>query len=119
MAYYGYQTPNYYPQSYIQQPITNKIYVTSAEDALARFASPNTVTVYFLQDESAIFEVSTDIQGKKNIRTRKLSDVEPQKQAVAPNTDDFVKRSEFDALLGKLDGILKTPAVIKKKEESK
>lgn len=108
MAYpYGYYQPNYVSQQ--QQPMTNKIYVTSAEDALSRFAAPNTVTVYFLQDESTIFEVATDFQGKKNIRTRKLSDVEPQKQAEAPSADNFITRKEFDDFKSKLESILQPP----------
>lgn len=115
--FYQPQTPLYYQQPQPQPPITNKIYVTSAEDALSRFASPNTITVYFLQDESTIFEVSTDIQGKKNIRTLKLSDVAPQKPAVAPSLDNFITRDEFDAFKGKLEGILQPPKAIRKTTE--
>jgi len=92
------------------QPMTNKIYVTSAEDALSRFASPNTINVFFLQDESMIFEVTTDIQGKKNIRSRKLVDVQPQKQTTA----DYVTRAEFDELKSKLDSALQSQSKSKK-----
>ena len=55
-------------------PATNKIYVVSAEDAMSRYAQPNTVMLYVQQDESAIYEVYTDGQGKKAIRARRLTD---------------------------------------------
>lgn len=104
MSYYNnYSAPQYYQP---QPPITNKIYVTSAEDALNRFASPNTITVYFLQDESTIFEVATDAQGRKNIKVRKLVDVEPQKSKEDTKASDYLTRTEFDAFKVKLEGIL-------------
>ena len=61
---YGY---NSYPANpgYQVQPTTNKIYVTSLEDAIQRYASPNSTMIYVLRDESVIFEIYTDIQGKK------------------------------------------------------
>lgn len=96
----GYNYNNYAPQP--AQPITNKIYVTSAEDALSRFASPNSITVYFLQDESVLFEIATDIQGKKNIRTRKLVDVEQKKT----EKEDYLTRTEFNDFKGKLETLL-------------
>lgn len=99
-----YYTPQYgnYQQPQQTQPLTNKLYVTSVEDALSRFANPNTVTVYFLQDESTIFEVTTDAQGKKNYRARKLTDVsdEPKKKD-API--DYVTRTEFDDFRSKIE----------------
>lgn len=49
-----------------QQPISaNKIYVTSLQDALSRFSSPNTTISYTTQDEKYEIEVFTDTQGKK------------------------------------------------------
>lgn len=112
----NYGGTNYYTQPQTQQqPLTNKIYVTSAEDALSRFASPNTVTAYFLQDESAVFEVTTDIQGKKNLRVRKLTDVaeETKKQNIPV---DYVTREEFDDFRTKLEKAMGATAKIKKKE---
>lgn len=101
---------NYYPYNnyYQQQPsqITNKIYVTSKEDALARFVSPNTTTVYFLQDDSMIFEVMTDFQGKKNVRIRNLVDVEPSDSKLDDKTD-YLPRKEFDAFKSVLEPLIK------------
>ncbi len=114
----NYGGANYYVQPQTQQqPLTNKIYVTSAEDALSRFASPNTVTAYFLQDESAVFEVTTDIQGKKNLRVRKLTDVteETKKQNIPV---DYVTREEFDDFRTKLEKAMTATAKAKKKEVS-
>ena len=86
---------NYNPYANMQgqtQPLTNKIYVTSGEEALSRFANFNSITVYFSQDESTIFEVYTDMQGKKSIKARKLVDLEPAK----PKDENYVTRIEFD-----------------------
>lgn len=123
MNYYGYpygtnfNAPSYYAQQQPQQAVTNKIYVTSAEDALSRFASPNTITAYFLQDESTLFEVATDAQGKKNIRVRKLTDVteEPKKQTVS---GDYVTRAEFEDFRTKLEKAMTASAKSKKKGEA-
>lgn len=49
-----------------QQPMwANKVYVTSLQDALSRFLSPNSSIVYTLQDEKTEIEVFADAQGKK------------------------------------------------------
>lgn len=70
------QTPNYNIGNNMQapQPSTNKIYVVSADDALSRFASPNSIMIYMQQDETTLYEVYTDSQGKKEIRARALTD---------------------------------------------
>ena len=64
---YGYQPGNYsfmpgqmgqsqsfgaYNMPQAQQPTSNKLFVVSAEDALSRFAAPNSIMIYLLQDES-------------------------------------------------------------------
>ena len=105
MNYYpygNYNVPNY------QQPtqITNKIYVTSKEDALNRFVSPNTITVYFMQDDSAIFEITTDAQGRKSVRTRNLVDVVAQDEKKDINTD-YLPRKEFDEFRRILEPFIK------------
>ncbi len=74
------------------QPSTNKIFVVSAEDAMSRYAQPNSVMVYLLQDESTLFEVYTDGQGKKGIRTRTLVDAQPDKPV------EYATRSELEEL---------------------
>ena len=90
---YGGYVPPVQNQMYQQpQMSTNKLYVTSVQDAISRYAMPNTVIMYTLQDESAVIEVTTDAQGKKAPRIRMLSD-EPTQPA-----PEYVSRQEFDAL---------------------
>lgn len=96
---YGY---NSYPVNpgYQVQPTTNKIYVTSLEDAIQRYASPNSTMIYVLQDESAIFEIYTDMQGKKLSKVRKLVEFAPEDKNGA-----FVSREEFNELKNKVDAM--------------
>ena len=70
---------NYQPmQAPIQQPIpqlrTNKVFVTSLEDALSRYAEPNTIMIYRHQDEKFEYEIMTDAQGKKTYKTLELKE---------------------------------------------
>ena len=101
---YGTQYGNYqpsaapvYPAQQVQ-PTTNKIYVTSLEDALQRYASPNSTMIYVLQDESTIFEVFTDMQGKKVPKVKKLVDFAPEGDG-----GGFVSRAEFEELKQKFE----------------
>ena len=89
--------------SYTPQPSTNKIYVTSIEDAMQRFASPNSTMIYVLQDESTVFEIYTDGMGKKIPKVKKLVDFVPEQAA----NENYVTRNEFDELKQKLEQLLK------------
>lgn len=82
-----------YQQPQPPQYTTNKLYVASVQDAITRYAMPNTVIMYTLQDESAVIEVTTDAQGKKTPRVRLLSD-----EPVKTEQIEYVSRQEFDAL---------------------
>lgn len=108
---------NFYPNSYpgytgyptgpasqytLPQPSTNKIYVTSLDDAMQRYANPNSVMIYVLQDESAMFEIFTDAQGKKIPKTRKFIEETP----ASNSSDEFVPRTEFDALKAKIEAFM-------------
>jgi hypothetical protein len=78
----GFQTPQTVvaPQPQLR---TNKVFVTSLEDALSRNAEPNTIMVYRHQDEKFEYEIYTDMQGKKTYKTLALTDystVEPHKE---------------------------------------
>lgn len=101
--YYGYQNGYGYQGQSVNnfappQPTTNKIYVTSLEDAMARYAGPNSTMIYVLQDESVVFEIYTDLQGKKVPKVRKLVEFAPEQSG-----GDFVRRAEFDALAKKIE----------------
>lgn len=105
--YYGFQSNfGYQGQSansfVTPQPTTNKIYVTSFEDAMARYAGPNSTMIYVLQDESTIFEIYTDLQGKKVPKVRKLVEFTPEQFGNA-NGGEYVRREEFDALVKKIE----------------
>jgi len=87
---YGYNTPynNYQVQNQPSQMRTNKIFVTSLEDALNRYADPNTVILYRHQDEKYEYEITTDGFGKKTYKTFEIkpySATQGDKQAVAAN----------------------------------
>jgi hypothetical protein len=117
-----YNTPyngNFQPQM-AQQPQptpmrTNKIYVTSLEDALNRYAEPNTIMVYRHQDERLEYEIITDAQGKKNYKTLVLGDYSaPQadKQVQTP----IISAEEFDSLKERIKA-LESEVLKKYKEE--
>jgi hypothetical protein len=103
--YGGYQS-TVAPSYPTVQPTTNKIYVTSLEDALQRYASPNSTMIYILQDESVLFEVYTDPQGKKMPRVKKLVDFTPESGG-----GGYVSRTEFDELKNKLEAFIAKGAV--------
>lgn len=112
-----YNTPyngNFQPQM-TQQPMrTNKIFVTSLEDALNRYAEPNTIMVYRHQDEKFEYEITTDVQGKKTYKTLQLSDysgVGGEKTCQAST----ISREEFDDVKRQIKA-LKDELVNKDKE---
>ena len=90
-----------YQQPQPPQYTTNKLYVASVQDAITRYAMPNTVILYTLQDESAVIEVTTDAQGKKTPRVRLLSD-EPVQTA----PPEYVSRQEFDAFRAEVQKLI-------------
>ena len=96
---------NNYNYGYGYQPqfSSNKLYVTSVEDALGRYAGYNTIIAYFLQDESGVVEVTTDMYGKKYSKIRKLTDVEPATTAKPKKKADYVTRAEFDEFKSKFN----------------
>lgn len=51
---------------YGQQPNTNKVYVTSLDDALSRMAPRGSEMVYFHQDANEFYVVKTDGDGRKS-----------------------------------------------------
>lgn len=97
------QTPGiqYGQQPQQTPPGTNKIYVVSAEDAMSRYAQPNTVMFYIQQDETVVYEVYTDMQGKKAIRARQLVDAPVEKKQ-----PEQVTRQEFDALRATVERLI-------------
>lgn len=98
-------TPQQYTaQNGIQPPKTNKLFVTSVEEAMARPVEPNTELVYLHQDQPLLIEVYTDAQGKK---TPQLFDLTPHKAAEAASAPDvkYVTAEEFDGVRGEINGL--------------
>lgn len=131
---YGYQQPNYQPQmpqpvqtqQQVQQintnaPKTNKIFVTSLEEAMNRSVEPNSVIIYLHQDLPLLFEISTDFFGKKTYKTYDISKSvqNPSKSAqgqALPDLSAYVTKDEYKAIEGRLERIetilngVKTPS---------
>jgi hypothetical protein len=117
---YGNTFYNPYQQQYQQQAqmptLINKLYVTSEQDALSRFSSPNTITTFTLQDESGIIEVMTDAQGRKTTHKR-LFVAEKKEEPSNPHpTAEFVTRAEFEDFRKKLAEIFPAKNEVKKDE---
>lgn len=118
MDYYGrtpqfnslYNTPyngNYVPQN--AQPTqmrTNKIFVTSLEDALNRFAEPNTIIVYRHQDEKYEYEITTDSQGKKTYKTLELMAYSAS-HGTKEEKPSIISQEEFEGVKSRLDNLEK------------
>lgn len=101
------------------QPLQhNKIYVTSLDDAMARFSSPNTVITYTLQDESTEFEITTDVSGKKYPRVFIRTEKTAQESAKHPAVD-YVTREEFNGLRGKIQALEEAQKKFEVKPETK
>lgn len=116
------------PQQQMQQPVqtapapsynvvpikSNKIFVTSLDEALNRFAEPNSETIYLHQDQPLLFEVKVDAQGRKEYHTYELR--QPQQSASqAPNMAQdaqkidlsaYVTQKEFNELTERFNNLL-------------
>lgn len=92
----GYNTQMPQQQTQPQPQVnTNKVYVTDGNDAMTRMAPYNSIILYVQQDETMIHEVWTDGQGRKQIRSRALTEPAQPQEA---NREDVVSRKEFDDL---------------------
>lgn len=105
-----YNTGFQQPQAIVQpqpQLRTNKVFVTSLEDALNRYAEPNTIMVYRHQDEKFEYEIMTDMQGKKTYKTLALTDystVEPQKE----EKGILIPEETLNAIEGRISALERT-----------
>lgn len=103
-----YNTPyngNYAPQ--MAQPTqmrTNKIFVTSLQDALNRYADPNTVILYCHQDEQLEYEITTDNQGKKTYKTLEIRPYSAPQDTKQERTAT-ISKEEFDAVKSRIDNL--------------
>ena len=102
---YGQQQPPVQPvQPQMQQaqslPKTNKIFVTSLDDALNRPAEYNSVMVYIHQDKPLLFEITTDPFGKK---THKTFTITPSNNATQVNQNFMITPEMADTFATKKD----------------
>lgn len=125
VPYMGNFQPQMAQQPQPAQMRTNKIFVTSLEDALNRYAEPNTIMVYRHQDEKFEYEIMTDSQGKKSYKTLVLGDYSAQNSEQKENLNT-ISRDEFDAvkqqikaLEGQLLKLYKEERRLEKKGEDK
>ena len=102
---------NNFNYGYQPQFTSNKIYVANVDDAVTRLASFNTIMAYFLQDESGIVEVTTEMYGKKYPKIIPFAKQEATKQPT-----DFITRAEFDDFRSKLDGLTTKKKAVKEND---
>lgn len=102
-GYYG----NYQPTQSVQasQPKTNKIWVTSLEDAMSKPVEPNSEYIYLHQDKPLLIEVRTDNQGRKSTRVLELKAYveETKPETIMPN--NFPTREEFEGLKAEIQAL--------------
>ena len=98
-------------------PKTNKVFVMNKEAAGNAMAEFHSDYVYFDQDEPLLYNVVTDMQGKKTITTYRIEPYEPVNEPTTPaiDTSMFVTQEQFKALQDQLDALKPAP----KKTESK
>lgn len=118
---YGFNAATYQPQPYFQQPYqpqpyqqfqpqqaaqpkTNKVFVTSLDDALSRVCEPNSEMLYLHQDEPLLFEIKTDAQGRKTYKTYAISEDLPQDGEKADG-QEFVLKEDFERLEGEFKAL--------------
>lgn len=108
------QMPNYYqqpvmaqPQQQVAPPKTNKLFVTSLDDALSRPSERNSVMIYLHQDEPLLFEIVTDLYGKKSVTAYsiKVAENKPVQDKSAIDISVFATREELSALQEKISAI--------------
>lgn len=79
---------------------TNIVLVTSLEDALSRYAEPNSNIIYFDQDKPLVYNIMTDMQGRK---THKILDLSEHKTAAAPVTPsaEYITKADVEEIVRK------------------
>ena len=102
-------------------PKTNKVFVLNKEAAGNALAEYNSDYVYFDQDNPILYNVVTDMQGKKTITMYK---VEPYSEPVAStpaeiDTTQFVTQEQFKALEAQIAALKATPKTVDSKPEVK
>lgn len=77
-------------------PKTNKILVVSLEDALNRYAEPNSEMIYINQDQPLLYQVHTDYMGKK---TYLIMDLVEHKATSTQSNTDYVTKADVEKIV--------------------
>ena len=102
---YGYQNqPIMSYQQTASQPVNGLISVTGIEGARAYQLPPNSCMPLFDQTNDILYVKTTDAAGYPTVKTFRFEPYEHQID-VKP-LPDYISRSEFDALSGKVDELL-------------
>lgn len=89
--YFGNYNNAPYVPSAVSMPRTNKIYVTSFEEAMSKYAEPNSIMVYLHQNQPIFYEVTTDQYGRKTGTTYEYKIYAPVETKVDYATQDQLK----------------------------
>ena len=111
--------PQYYPQSYPQvPPPANGInWVQGIEGAKAFQLSPNSHTILMDSENDGIFYIKvSDNVGMCNLRTFKYEEIT---NTPSPAHDEYVKKSELEALVTSIVGGVKDEPVVQSTKSSK
>lgn len=88
-----------------QAPVDNLIRVTGLDGAKAYQLPPNSSIALFDANNDIMYIKTTDGAGFPSIRAFSFSPIEAA-QNDHPSTNDFVQRSEFDALAAQVRGLI-------------
>lgn len=94
---WGQPTWAYAPQTTTAQPVNGLVSVTGMEGARAYPMPPNSSMPLFDKDNDLLYVKTTDSAGYPTIKTFSFQPTEQMEAAAAQ--EEYVPRSEFDALL--------------------
>lgn len=100
---YNFNNPygNYGMQNQMQnQRQSNKIYVSGIEGARSYQMMPNSEMIFLDDNQSIIYDVLTDIQGKRTIN---VYDVVPHKSEEEIKLSQFATKEELEVLKQEID----------------
>ena len=89
-------------------PKTNIILVTSLEDALSRYAEPNSNMLYINQDKPIGYNIMTDAQGRK---VHKIIDLSDHKEETPAQVEYVTKADVEEIVKRQLEAFKKTEVI--------
>lgn len=93
---YSGMNPNYTPQP-VQQPVnTNKVYVSSIDDAKNRYLAPNSDYIFLDNDKPLLYRKVVDPTGKMEIQTFEIIPYTTKQESSELDCSKFVSSEEFN-----------------------